>query len=282
MSRLRLGQLDYINCLPVYYALEEGLIHLEAELVKGPPTLLNQLFLKNDLVTTPVSSIEYASHQELLYILPDLSISSDGKVASVLLFSKLPVTELEGKKVCISASSATSVALLKVLFDHYYQVEVQYETLPPDLDLMMEKADGALLIGDDALLARQAVEEKGLPFQITDLGEAWKKFTGEKMVYAIWVVHRSFARENPLVVSQLTEILRRSKEIGLSQLSAVMEKARQKTGLPLPVLEEYYRLLQYGFDDRARRSLLVFFDYAYKSGLIDERVRLFVWGESNE
>lgn len=282
MSRLRLGQLDYINCLPVYYALEEGLIQLDAELVKGPPTLLNELFLKGELVTTPLSSIDYASHKERLYILPDLSISSDGKVASVLLFSKLPVTELEGRKVCICSSSATSVALLKVLFDHYYQVEVQYETTPPDLNLMMEKSDAALLIGDDALLARQAVEEKGLPFLVTDLGEAWKKFTGEKMVYAVWVVHRSLAQKNPGAAGHLAEVLRRSKEVGLSRLSDIVEKARQKTGLPLAVLEEYYRLIQYDFDDRARRSLLVFFDYAYKSGLIDERVRLFVWGEGHE
>ena len=282
MSRLRLGQLDYINCLPVYYALEEGLVKLEAELIKGPPTLLNKLFLKGDLVTTPLSSIDYAIHKEHLCILPDLSISSDGKVASVLLFSKLPVTELEGRKVCICSTSATSVALLKVLFDHYYQVEVQYETTPPDLKLMIERSDAALLIGDDALLARQAVEEKGLPFQVTDLGEAWKKFTGEKMVYAVWVVHRSLAKENPGVVGHLAEILRQSKEIGLSRLSSVVEKAGQKTGLPPAVLEEYFRLIQYDFDDRARRSLLVFFDYAYKSGLIDERVRLYVFGEGNE
>lgn len=282
MSRIRLGQVDYINCLLVYHALEEGLVPLDVELIKGPPTRLNRLFLNGELEATPASSIEYARNIDCCYILPDLSISADGRVASILFFSKIPVTELEGKKVCLTESSATSVALLKVLFDHYYQVEVQFETTPPDLDAMMEKADGALLIGDDAMLAHQRVIEAGLPYHVTDLGEAWKQFTGEKMVYAVWVVRKAYAETNPEEVDLLSRSLLESKKIGLSQVPALIAKAQKKSGLPLPVLEDYFETIRHEFDQDYRRALLTFYDYAYKSGLIDERVKLRVWGEVNE
>ncbi len=282
MSILRLGQVEYINCLPVYHALEEGLMPLEAELFKGPPTRLNRLFLNGELECTPISSIEYARNADFCYILPDLSISADGKVESILFFSKIPVTELEGKKVCLTKSSATSVALLKVLFDHYYQVEVQCETAPPDLDAMMANTDGALLIGDDAMLAHQRVIDLGLPYHVTDLGEAWKQFTGEKMVYALWAVRKTYTEAYPEQVNLLSKTLIESKKIGLGQTPDLIAKAQKRSGLPLPVIEDYFVTIRHDLSEDYRRALLTFYDYAYKSGLIDERVKLRVWGETNE
>lgn len=280
MSRLRLGQLDYINCLPVYHALEEGLLPLEAELVKKPPNVLNRLFMSSRLDVSPLSSIEYARNEDKCIILPDLSISADGRVMSILLFSKVPVTELEGKKVCLTESSATGVALLKVLFDHYYHVDVEYETTVPELNCMMERADGALLIGDNAMQAHQYVKEHHIPYHVTDLGETWKQFTGAKMVYAVWVVRKAYAGFNAAAVDCLSNTLINSKKIGLSQLPSVIAKAQRRSGLPLPVIKDYFQTIKHEFSEDYRKALLTFYNYAYKSGLIDERVKLRVWGET--
>ncbi|MCG9966469.1 menaquinone biosynthesis protein [Pelotomaculum terephthalicicum JT] len=280
MSRLRLGQLDYINCLPVYHALEEGLLPLEAELVKGPPTVLNRLFLSGRLDVTPLSSIEYARNEDKCIILPDLSISADGRVMSILLFSKVPVTELEGKKVCLTDSSATGVVLLKVLFDHYYHVDVDFETSAPELNTMMERADGALLIGDNAMQAHQHVKERHMPYYVTDLGETWKQFSGAKMVYAVWVVRKAYAGSDAAAVDCLSNALVNAKKIGYSQFTAVAAKAQRRSGLPLPVVEDYFQTIKHEFSEDDRKALLSFYDYAYKSGLIEDRVKLRVWGET--
>jgi chorismate dehydratase len=279
VSGLRLGQVEYINYLPVYYALEEGILPLEAELVKGSPTRLNRLFLDGELEVTSLSSIEYARNADRCLILPDLSISADGRVANILFFSKMPVTELEGKKVCLTETSATSVVLLKILFDHYYHVDVQFETAPSDFDRMMLKADGALLIGDEAILAHQRVKEKHLPYQVTDLGDAWKQFTGEKMVYAIWVVRRDYAEANPMKAKELAKTLLESKKIGMSRLPEIIALAQKKSPLPVSVIKDYFKRIRYEFDESDRHALLTFYNYAYKSGLIEDRVRLRFLGE---
>lgn len=279
MPQLKIGQVDYINCLPVYHALEENLLPLEYDLVKGPPTQLNDMFLNDRLAVTPISSIEYARNSDSCIILPEMSISADGRVASILLFSKVPVTELEGKKVCLTSSSATSVALLKILFEHYFHVDAIYETTSPDLKLMLKKGDGALLIGDDAMLAHQMVKETGWEIHVTDLGEAWKNFTGLKMVYALWVVKQSLAEAHPDQVSQLVEILHKSREIGLKDIPALIKKAHYRTKLPIPVLEDYFNTIHHELGKDERKALLTFFDYAYKSGLIKERTQLRIWGE---
>ncbi|ACX51817.1 protein of unknown function DUF178 [Ammonifex degensii KC4] len=279
---LRLGWVDYLNCLPIYYPLERGEIKppFMLELVKGVPTELNRLYLAGELQATPLSSIEYARHPEVSYILPGPVIAADGRVGSILLFSRLPVTELEGAKVALTSASATSVALLKILLAFYYHVEPEYLVCPPVLEDMLQAAEAALLIGDDALRAHEEVKRKGEKLYVLDLGEAWKEFTGEKMVFALFTVRADFAEENPEKATGLARLLSEAKEWGLGHLEEVKEAAQESSGLSPEVIEDYFTLLRYEWDEACRRSLLLFYDYAYKLGLVEERVKsLCVWGE---
>jgi len=277
MSRLKIGQVDYINCLPVYHALEEGLLVEEMELVRGTPAHLNKMFLEGKLDVTPLSSIEYARNHEKSIILPNLSISADGKVESILFFSKLPVIEMEGKKACVTTSSATSVALLRILFEHFYHVEVEIIPSSPDLDTMLDIADGALLIGDDAMRANWKLQVEKSNLYVTDLGEAWKKFTGEKMVYAVWVVHSALADTNPAAVQRIYNLLVECKNLGWANRKALVEKAHKRTGLPREIINSYLDTIHHELGEEERKALLLFFDYAYKSGLTNERVSLTIW-----
>ncbi|HWI54781.1 MAG TPA: menaquinone biosynthesis protein [Desulfobacteria bacterium] len=281
MNKIRLGQVDYINCLPVYYAIENGHVPLKARMIKGPPTKLNSMFIDGKLDITPISSIEFARNSDKAVILPNLSISADGNVQSILLFSKVPVTELDGARVCLPSSSATSVALLKILFEHYYQVKVEYATQKPNLAQMLKKSEAALLIGDDALLANAGDLSWGRKsLYVTDLGNAWKDFTGLKMVYALWVIHKNFVEEHPADVGKVWAAFVAAKEYGFSNVDRLVEKALTKTELPLNVLHDYFQTIRYEFGEEEQKSLLTYYDYAYKSGLIEERVKLNIWGEN--
>lgn len=306
MGKLRLGQVDYANCLPVYTAIEEGIVPLNADIFKGHPTELNARFLEGNLDITPMSSIEYARNSGECLILPDLSISANGPVMSILLFSRVPVTELEGKTVCLPTSSATSVVLLKILLEHYYQVGVTYTTAKPDLDEMLAGSDAALLIGDDAMRADvrlrspksgpagygaswhepgtkagAAQTESGL--YVTDLGEAWKEFTGEPMVFAVWVIHRIFAAEEPERVAEVANALKVSREWGLANPEHLLKVGHKRSPqFSRKYLEHYFETIKHGLDEDYRRALCCYFDYAYKSGLIPERVKLAVWGEVSD
>ena len=280
MKKICLGQVDYINCLPLYYAIESGMVPVQARIVKGPPTKLNEMFIAGKLDITPISSIEFAKNSDQAIILPNLSIAADGNVQSILLFSKVPVTELDGAKVCLPSSSATSVALLKILFEHYYQVKVDYSVQKPNLHQMLRKAEAALLIGDDALLANVddlAWDRKSL--YVTDLGSAWKEFTGMKMIYALWVIRKQFVEENSAQVAEISKAFIAAKEFGFNNIDALVEKAMLKTGLTKKVLQDYFGTIRYEFDEEEQKALLTFYDYAYKSGLIEERVKLNIWGE---
>ena len=107
-ERLRVGRIPYINCYPVYGAIDRGAVQLDATLVDGVPTELNRQMAEGGLDVSVVSAVEYARDARRYLLLPDLAISCDGPVRSVLLFSKRPAEELDGRRVLVSRSSMTS------------------------------------------------------------------------------------------------------------------------------------------------------------------------------
>ena len=105
---MRVGRIPYINCYPVYGAVDRGIVPMDAELIDGVPTALNSLMANGSLDVSVVSAVEYARDWERYLLLPDLAISCDGPVRSVMLFSTRPAGELDGQEVLVSRSSMTS------------------------------------------------------------------------------------------------------------------------------------------------------------------------------
>src|ERR1700733_4161627 len=110
---MRVGRIAYINFYPVYCAGDRHSVPLGAELVDGVPTALNRQMAEGTLDVSVVSAVEYARDWERYLLLPDLAISCDGPVRSVMLFSRRPAEELDGQQVLVSRSSMTSVHLLE-------------------------------------------------------------------------------------------------------------------------------------------------------------------------
>src|SRR6266581_3883665 len=150
---MRLGRIGYINCYPVYGAIDRGLVPLPADLVTGTPSELNDLLAAGELDVSVVSAVEYARHAKDLVLLPDLAISCDGPVRSVALFSKRPAEQLDGPTVLLSASSRTSVHLLELLCRDVWKVRphfAQARAEAADLDGLAHLPHEAVLVIGDA------------------------------------------------------------------------------------------------------------------------------------
>src|SRR2546421_421588 len=191
---MRVGRIGYINCYPVYGAIDRGVVPLSADLVTGTPSELNELLAAAELDVSVVSAVEYARNARDYVLLPDLAISCDGPVRSVALFSRRTVGQLDGRTVLLSASSRTSVALLELLCGDVWKVRPHFAEAraeASDLDALEGLPhDAVLVIGDAALLlaARHAY-----PYRY-DLGEAWKRWTGLPFVFAVWAARRAVDR----------------------------------------------------------------------------------------
>lgn len=254
---LRLGQVNYINVLPVFYPLEAGWVQSPAELVAGTPAECNRLLEQGGIDVGVVSSIQYARHQESLVLLPDLSISCEGSVGSVLLFSKDRIDQLDGRQIALTSSSATSVALVKVLCRWYYQIQAEFMVMEPDLEKMLSAAPACLLIGDDALRARKRAD--GLV--VEDMGKAWWIFTGLPMVFAVWAARKDSVARQPEAFAELVLSLYRARQVGKDNIDTVIDEARARVGLSEEELRTYYMQQKYELNPTYQRGLLAFYSY---------------------
>ena len=152
---MRVGRIPYINCYPVYGGIDRGMVAMPGELVDGVPTALNRAMAHGELDVSVISAVEYARDATKYLLLPGLSICCDGPVRSVVLFSKRPAAELTGRRVLVSRSSMTSVALLELLFDSVWDARPTF--IPSNAELTdvarfgEEAHDARLVIGDAAL-----------------------------------------------------------------------------------------------------------------------------------
>jgi len=253
-KRLRLGRIQYMNVAPVYYGLDM-LDQGEYLLTNAPPATLNRMLTIGQLDISPVSSIAYGYNQHQWDILPDLSISSLGKVMSVRLVSKCPLTKLNNKHIVLTNESETASALLKWLLKTK-KIKAHYSTRPVVSPDWVTYSDAALIIGDIAL---KYPWKKLLP-HVYDLGEIWHLMTHLPFVFGVWAVRKQYANDNPEMVQRLTQKLLQSKQSGLANIASIARMAAHKLGLDIHTCNSYYQCLNYDLTDTHIRGLQVFFD----------------------
>ncbi len=244
---MRVGRIPYINCYPVYGAVDRAIVPMAAELVDGVPTALNKQMADGTLDVSVVSAVEYARDWERYLLLPDLAISCDGPVRSVMLFSRRPAEELGGQQVLVSRSSMTSVHLLELLFENVWKSKPLFVAGDAEAsDLRDAGTDSSvvarLVIGDAALMLGTGAISS--PYEhVYDLGLEWKKWTGLPFVFAVWVAQRTADTQQALGVhASLIE----SRNWGLKHLDVLAAQAHENTGVPLAACNEYLSGLDYG------------------------------------
>jgi chorismate dehydratase len=254
---MRIGRIGYVNCAPVYGAIDRGIVALPpgGELVTGTPAELNDLLVAGELDVSVISAIEYARHAKDLVLLPELAISCDGPVRSVALFAKQPVTDLGNRTVLLSASSRTSVALLEILCRDVWKIKPRFAEAraeAQDLDALAALPHEAVLVIGDAALALAA---RGTYPHRYDLGEEWKRWTRQPFVFAVWAALRSADRG---AVRRGHTALLASRAWGLTHLDDLAAEASRKTGVSVAACREYFGGLDYAFSDQHRTALTDF------------------------
>lgn len=269
-SKARIGQINFVNCLPVVLPIVEGRVVLEnTETVFAAPAQLNAGYADGSLDLGAMSSFHYLASDDL-ELVHGLSISSDGPVGSVLLFASDELSKLNGKVVQVPQSSATSVNLMKVLLWEAYGVKV--ETKPVDSpDMPGEGVSASLIFGDHALKNDELWSKSCVR---ADLGKWWKDAYNVPMIYGLWAARKEWLAEpkNLPVYAEICSRLLESLHIGLtSMLPNVIDEAVRRTELPRAGIESYYlRQLNFEMTSRHLEGLEIYRGLCQKQQLISK------------
>lgn len=274
---LRIGRIEYANCTPIFSSLHHFAQCNDYQFVGGVPAQLNVMLSAGLIDVCPSSSIEYALHPDQYLILPHLSISSVGAVGSVLLFSRIPLKDLNGRNILLSSESATSVNLLKILLEKRYGFTCSYSVHTSSYEEGLRDAPAILLIGDAALRA-SFVKSDLLVF---DLGQLWFEWTGLPFVFALWLCRRQYAEKYYSAAATLAGYLVKSKEHARNNLQTIAAGSSEALWIGTDRLVAYWREnISYDLDDRHIEGLILFYQYCAELGLLMSEPQLHFFSDS--
>jgi chorismate dehydratase len=270
---LRIGQIDYANCTPLFTALVNHFDCTNYQFIRGVPAKLNAMLCRGEIDLCPSSSFEYGKSSEKYYLLPGLSISSIGAVKSVLLFSRLPIGSLNNQPIGLTTESDTSVNLLKIILAKGYGYANVFQRTSLTLHEALNSFGAILLIGDAAL--KERIRSQGL--YIYDLGEMWQELTGLPFVFALWIVTREAAETKGEEVKSLASRLLEAKNLAYGMYEEIAAGCEGMEWIGCDMLADYWRTISYDLTPQHVAGVRRFFSMAKELGLLpdDPELRFF-------
>jgi chorismate dehydratase len=271
---LRLGEINFVNCLPVNYALSHCTNRpFSIQTINSFPADLNQKLRNSELDLAPISSYEYLKNQDQYEFLDGLSISSLKEADSVLVFVKGASGDLfMATKIFITDKSASSINLLKIIlvkkYGYTYRDGQFYNSKGDSVEFSPFQTNNndmpiKLLIGDEALI--EGSKPHGYE-TVIDLGREWHEISnGLPMVFGLWCLNR----QSGLNKGELSKFFVGLKQEGLNDyLPDIIIEAYKQTGLPKSILVKYFNDLNYDFTQQHQASLDLFKQYLKELELI--------------
>ncbi|MBN8784017.1 MAG: menaquinone biosynthesis protein [Terrimonas ferruginea] len=242
-KKIKVGIVSYRNTRPLIYGLQHTALSNDIELIEDIPARLADKLKTGeiDLGLVPVAVIPQLGEY---HIIGDYCIGTEGEVASVCLFSEVPLNEIT--RVYLDYQSRSSVALLQWLMRESWGIFP--EIIQAEDESYREEIKGTtagLVIGDRAL------EQRLISTYIYDLGAEWRAITGLPFVFAAWVSTKSLPES---FVQRFNE----ANAAGIPRIDEIV------AANPFPVydLRKYYTLnLSYQLDERKRKGLELFLSY---------------------
>lgn len=205
-KRIRVGAVSYFNTKPLIFGVKRSGLMGRIDLIENYPSKIAAMLL-NDEIDVGLIPVAIIPQLKQHFIVTDYCIGAVGEVASVALFSEVPMKEI--KKVVLDYQSKTSVNLAKILLKNYWKKDVVFEDAKEDFLQHINSTTAAVVIGDRALQLSNHSK------YIYDLGAAWKSFTGLPFVFAAWIANKqlpedfidAFNRANAYGINHINEVL---------------------------------------------------------------------------
>ncbi len=258
---VRIGMVNFINTAPIHEIWKSRDHDPSWLLVEQHPAALNRMLAAGEIDLGFVSSHEYGMRPESYVVLDDLSISANGPVGSVFLFSRIKPEMLSGLPVLLTNQSKTSVCLVRIALEKFFKVTPVY--LEDEVkNARRIGAEGVLAIGDDAL--RLNIE--GTYQYSLDLGEMWRRYTGLPFVFAVCAARHQFVRDFPELVDRVHRELIGCRDLGLQRLDTVCSLAAPRIPMDVDACRTYLAGIEYNLGPLKKRALEQFYTYLFDFG----------------
>ncbi len=248
MKKIKISVVSYLNSKPFIYGLENSEILNSIDLQLDIPFVCAQKLIDGtvDVGLIPVAVIPRLKEY---HIISDYCIGAEGKVASVILYSNVPLNEID--TILLDYQSRTSVTLVKVLANNYWKINPEWVNAESDFENTISGTTAAVIIGDRTF---------GLENKYTfayDLAEEWQKFTQLPFVFACWVANKKLPDE-------FINEFNKSLKYGLDQRPLLIEELTANKKYLTDINKYLYQNIKYDYDENKKKALKLFLEYSSK------------------
>ena len=212
------------------------MMEAEVELITDYPASIADMLINNyvDIALVPVAIIPLLNEH---HIITDYCIGANGNVASVCLFSDVPLHQI--RCILLDYQSKSSVGLLKVLLKDFWKINVKLINGDKGYEDEIGGTTAGLVIGDRAFIQRKKHT------YIYDLATAWNELTGLPFLFAAWIANKQ------LPVSFISKFNAATAE-GFKFLPSIIAE----NAYPHYDLQEYYtKNISYDLDKKKLKGL---------------------------
>ncbi|MGA7343176.1 MAG: menaquinone biosynthesis protein [Terracidiphilus sp.] len=271
--RLRVAAIDFLNPAPLMWDFEHPpLDSFLAQHYSIDRMLPSECAARLDSGRADIGLVPIAALATIpgLRILPGCTIASKGRVRSLLLVRRAirPLAQL--RSVAADTASRTTLAYARILFHRWGNPAVPFLPFAADLDLMLHRADAAIIIGDPALLA---LEERSNRFERTgeelvyhDLAHEWSILTGLPFVSAVWGAAHGLVLDESIAQDFI-----RSRDHGLENIDALVAEWSRRFPIPESTIRSYLTSnIHYVLDEECLEGMRGFFRMAAELNVLPE------------
>lgn len=246
MAPKLLGIPPYIYTKPLTEALRTNISFQPVE--ESRPAIAKQL-REQELSAALLSPFEYAKDSSDYCIVPKVGVVSQvGNGSIVVRFHE------GGKKIqtlAVNPSFVWEIVLTKIVFAEAFDIELTIVPMNASSDVMLQKADAALFVGDSA------VEVMGTD-SIIDITEEWNELTGLPLVHAIWC-----GREGDLTKEDVQHLQHASIKgtAGIGDIVLAVQPDHREA------VQRFLETFSYDLNDEAVEGLAEMLKYFYYHGI---------------
>ncbi len=258
----RIAASSYLNTAPLIWSFIHGSKRHNVELFTDEaPARCAEMLARGEVDAALVPVIEYQRMTDIV-IVPDVCVGSRSSVRSVVIATRRNNLK-KVKRVALDDSSRTSVALVKIIFREFLGFEPEWQSSPPDLDVMLKDNDAALIIGDPAMKIPRD------QFRVFDLATLWRDYTGFGFVFAMWMARASEAQRVRAIDFAA------ARDEGLAHLDEIAAQYQNQAQLSLHEIKDYLtQNIAFQMDEDMRKGLDLYFELARKLKLIEDEKAL--------
>lgn len=239
--KIKVAAVSYLNTKPLLYGIEHSEVLNDIELLMDYPSNLAKSLLEDsiDMALLPVAAIPGIPGAR---IVSDYGIASDGNVASVAIFSQVPMEEITA--VYLDYQSRSSVRLAQLLLEKHWKKDVEYKAANENYIDYINGTNAGVIIGDRALKQLHNFEH------IYDLATGWKEYTGLDFVFAAWVANKELPDD-------FIKAFNYANSEGLNHIDEVVAQ----NSFPYYDLKKYFtENIKYYLDDEKQKGLSKFLE----------------------